>query len=147
MNTFNKKSFFGNAGGFPAILDDIFNTSISDILGGDFTFGHPAVNIIEEDGHYLLEVAAPGLTKEDFEINIEKDHLVVRAEKSSEKSEEEEGKFTRREFNYGSFNRKFYLPENIDRDSIEASYDNGLLAIRLDKKTKAESVSHTIKVK
>ena len=84
---------------------------------------------------YTSQLAAPGLQKSDFNINIENDYLVISAEKKTEKEETgNEGKFTRREFNYSSFKRSFQLDENINREGIAASYENGVLSITLPKK-------------
>jgi len=91
----------------------------------------PAVNVIEGDRAYEIEVAAPGLVREDFRINIEKDLLTVSSEK---KAGDQEGRFMRREFAYSAFKRSFYLPENIDTEQISASHNNGILTINLPRK-------------
>jgi HSP20 family protein len=115
-------------------IDNLFNSSLADVMGNDYTFTHPSVNITDEPNHFLMELAAPGLEKKDFKLEIENDHLVVSAEKKSEKEESEKGKFTRREFNYTSFKRSFYLDETINREAISAAYENGVLKITLPKK-------------
>ncbi|MCM2301592.1 MAG: Hsp20/alpha crystallin family protein [Flavobacteriaceae bacterium] len=94
----------------------------------------PAVNIKEHKDTFEIEVAAPGLTKKDFKVKIENDLLMISAEKTSKKEEKEEG-FSRREFNYSSFNRSIALPESVNMDKkIDAHYENGILNIVLTKK-------------
>ncbi len=116
-------------------IDTLFNTTLADAMGTDFTNSSPSVNIVEHDANYTMQLAAPGLQKSDFSINIENDYLVISAEKQTEKEETgNEGKFTRREFNYSSFKRSFQLNENINREGIAASYENGVLSITLPKK-------------
>lgn len=94
----------------------------------------PAVNIKEHKDTFEIEVAAPGLTKKDFKVKIENDLLMISAEKTSKKEEKEEG-YSRREFNYNSFNRSIALPESVNMDKkVEAHYENGILKIVLNKK-------------
>jgi HSP20 family protein len=94
----------------------------------------PAINIKEKKDTFEIEVAAPGLTKKDFNVKIENDLLMISAEKTSKKEEKEEG-YSRKEFNYSSFNRSIALPESVNMDKkIEAHYENGILNIVLTKK-------------
>src|SRR6187402_1600621 len=89
-------------------IDTLFNTTLADAMGTDFTVSSPSVNIVEDDKQYVMQLAAPGLQKTDFNINIENDYLVISTEKKTEKEEtSNNGKFTRREFNYSSFKRSF----------------------------------------
>jgi HSP20 family protein len=116
-------------------IDTLFNTTLADAMGSDFTISSPSVNIVEHDTNYTMQLAAPGLEKADFSINIENDFLVISAEKKTEKEETaKEGRFTRREFNYSSFKRSFQLDDNINREGISATYENGVLNITLPKK-------------
>lgn len=130
-------------------VDTLFNTTLADVIGNDFTVTHPSVNIVDQDNHFLMELAAPGLEKSDFNIAIENDNLVISVEKKSEKEETEKGKFTRREFNYSAFKRSFYLDEKINREGISASYENGVLRITLPKKdeTWKKPSAKTIEIK
>ncbi|MBP6679697.1 MAG: Hsp20/alpha crystallin family protein [Saprospiraceae bacterium] len=131
-------------------IDTLFNTTLADAMGTDFTNSSPSVNIVEHDAHFTMQLAAPGLQKSDFNINIENDYLVISAEKKTEKEETgNEGKFTRREFNYSSFKRSFQLDENINREGIAASYENGVLSITLPKKeeTWKKTGTTTIEIK
>jgi len=129
-------------------FDEVFNRSISDFVGSDFVMNMPSVNIVENEAGYRLDLAAPGLTKDEFKIDIEKDRLFVSAQKETAE-EKVEGKFTRKEFNYNSFKRSFFLPKSIDREAIEANYENGVLSIVLPKKEEVviEEKGRTIEIK
>ena len=96
----------------------------------------PATNITENEQAFLLEMAVPGFSKEDFKINLEKDILTVSSQKEkNEKHEEKNDKAYRmREFGRRNFCRSFSLPEAVDKDSIKAEYQNGILMITLPKK-------------
>ena len=123
---------------FDDVFDDFFGRSLSDVFGTEFTTSTPSVNIIEKDGSYEIEVAAPGLTKEDFNVEIDKDRLTISATKESH-SDESKDKFSRREFNYSSFKRSFHLSKDIDKDSINATYVDGVLRIDLRKTEEAKN--------
>lgn len=126
-----------NKSNLPSILDNMLSKSLSDIVGNDFTTSMPSVNIIEEEESFMIEVAAPGLSKGDFNLKIDDDSLIVSAKKETKSESGEKGKFTRREFNYTSFKRSFTLPETVDQEAINAEYNNGVLFITLNKKTEA----------
>ena len=118
-------------------MDNFFNRSISDMVGTDFTLSYPSVNVIENESAFILELAAPGLEKTDFDIKVENDSLVISAKK--EKVEEtRDGKYSRREFNYSEFKRSFSIPDTINKESVAAQYENGVLKINLNKNTKEE---------
>lgn len=129
-------------------FDEIFNRSISDFVGSDFVMNMPSVNIVENETGFTLELAAPGLVKDDFKIDIEKDRLFVSA-KNESTEEVTEGKFTRNEFNYSSFKRSFFLPKSIDREAILASYTNGVLSVVLPKRAEVviEEKGRTIEIR
>jgi len=93
----------------------------------------PRVNIFETDDAYRIELAAPGLKKEDYKIQLNNDVLSISAEKSETKTDESE-KCTKKEFSYTSFSRSFTLPESADKDSISAKTDDGILKISVKKK-------------
>ena len=119
----------------------MFNDLFHDFFGGlavnqNRSFS-PLVNIIETDEHFKLELAAPGLTKEDFKINIENDVLSISAEKKNEQSEKTE-KYTRKEFSFSSFKRSFTLPDFADAEKISAVYENGVMALVIPKKEDAK---------
>lgn len=93
----------------------------------------PAVNVSETDQGYQLEVAAPGMKKDDFDVEVKDGVLTISSETRSER-EEEENNYTRREFSYSSFTRSFVLPEQVEADHIKASYRDGILYLDLPKK-------------
>lgn len=111
----------------------------------EFVKKQPAVNIVESSDHYRIEVAAPGLAKEDFKITLENEILSISAQKNRETQVEKEN-FTRREFDFFEFTRSFTLHDTIDQNSIQAAYDNGILTITLSKKAEAKAVNKTIEV-
>ncbi len=126
----------------PVVLDNM----IENFLGRDFipsVFGNewvnktPAANVVETQDSFRVEVAAPGMKKEDFKINVENDLLAISAEKQTENKDETE-KFTRREFNHGKFTRTFTLPETVDAEKISAQYVDGLLKLTLPKKEESK---------
>ena len=123
---------------FTNLLDDVFNRSISDLVGSDFAVTTPSVNVSEDNENVVLEVAAPGLDKKDFNITVEKDQLIISATKEAQAEDKEEGKWTRKEFNYQSFKRSFHLSDKIETDKIEAEYNNGILKLVLPKKAEAK---------
>lgn len=102
-----------------------------------FSGSVPAVNVVESKEGFRIEVAAPGLQKSDFKLNLEKNQLTISAQKE-QKSEENEEKYTRREFKYTSFQRTFTLPNSVDGEKIEATYSDGILNIALPKREEAK---------
>lgn len=96
----------------------------------------PSVNVIEQDKGYLIEVAAPGLKKEEFNIELDNKLLKISSEKKLEEEVKNE-KILRREFNYCSFKRTFSLPDTVDVDKINAKHENGILSIYIPKKEEA----------
>ena len=111
-------------------IDDFFNKSISEVIGSDFTINAPALNVVQNEDITLLELAAPGLEKSDFKILIEDDRLTVSVAKKQEEVVTK-GKYTRREFDYQSFSRSFLLPDTIDQENIQATYELGVLRLEL----------------
>jgi len=120
---------------FPSIIDELLKP---DWLGGiqNVNTNVPAVNIKETDSSFGIELAAPGKKKDDFNIEIDHNVLTISSEEKVEK-EESEGKYTRREFSYASFRRAFTLPETVNTDHINASYENGVLHVALPKREEA----------
>jgi len=118
----------------PAYWDDFFNDRVFNQLNSRDCNGKiPAVNVSEDETGYTIEVAAPGIAKEDFNIEIENDLLTISTE-LKENSEEQKQNFLRREFNYQSFKRIFQLPETINQDQINAAHEAGILTLTLPKK-------------
>ncbi len=105
----------------------------------------PAVNIKEEKDKFVLELAAPGMKKDDFKINLDNYQLTISAETRDEKKEKEDS-YTRREFVYNSFSRSFTLPKSVDIDKIKADYRNGILDIVLPKKEEETKLTKQIKI-
>ena len=122
---------------FPAFFDDFFRR---DWPGRDMvTFTQPAVNIIEKDDEYMVELAAPGMKKKDFNVELEEQVLTISYEKKEEKEDkDEEGRFAKREFNYTSFSRSFVLPKSIESEKIKGEYKDGVLKLIIPKKEEAK---------
>mgnify|MGYP003301158454 CR=1 FL=1 len=100
-------------------------------------FATPAVNIIEKDNQFDIQVAAPGMTKDDFKISInDNNELVILLEKKNEdeQKDEQKGKWLRREFSYASYSQSFTIPDEVEEDRITAKMENGVLNILLPKK-------------
>ena len=124
------------------MLDDFFTNDLFDWKMKNFSLTDttlPAVNIKELDEKYLVELAAPGMKKEDLKINVEGQMLRISCDKSHEnKEEDEDKKYMRREFSYQSFMRSFTLPKTVDADKIVASYRDGILSLEIPKKEEAK---------
>ena len=127
---------------FPTI-----NSMFDNFFADDDTFftrwrngsNFPSVNVKDEEKCFCLEVAAPGLNKEDFKIEINKGVLTISSETEREEKEEKDN-YTRREFSYSSFSRSFWLPEGVREEDIEASYNDGILKVSVPKKDVAPKV-------
>lgn len=117
-------------------FDSIFDNFWSGDLWSGFATGTtiPAVNIKETDNKYEVQVASPGLKKEDFNIDIDHNVLTISSEKKEEKEEKDGEKITRKEFSFTSFKRSFSIPENVDTSKINATYNDGILTLDLPKK-------------
>jgi HSP20 family protein len=123
----------------PGLWDEFFGKEFNNGLSEDrSTLNIPAVNVRENNDNYMIEVAAPGLEKKDFHIDLENNLLTISSEKEFKQEEENDGKFVRREFGYSSFKRSFTLPESIDSEKIGASYKEGVLHITIPKKEEAK---------
>jgi len=127
--------------------DTVFDTNGGSLMSTFNPINIPAVNIVENKNHFELSLAAPGMKKNDFKIDVEGNTLTVSAENEENKEETNE-KYTRKEFNYTSFSRSFSLPDGVNKDKIDASYENGLLKLVLPKTEEAKRVaSRQISVK
>lgn len=98
----------------------------------------PAVNVKETEKTFEIELAAPGLTKKDFEISVDNGMLTISSEKKEEK-EEKEKNYTRKEFSYSSFSRSFTLPESVNEEDVKAYYEDGILRLHIAKKAMGTS--------
>ena len=105
----------------------------------------PSVNITENGNHYNVSLAAPGLKKDDFKIDIDGNMLTISSEKE-EKKEEKDEKYTRKEYNYSSFSRSFTLPEDVKQDGIDAKYEDGILTLKLPRKEDAKKATVTKRI-
>ena len=131
----------------PSIFNDFFDNEW--MVKANATA--PAINVIETEKAYKVELAAPGMTKEDFNVRIdEENNLVISMEKKTENKEEKKGgRYLRREFSYSKFQQTMILPENVDKDHISAQVENGVLNIELPKLSEEEvkKPDRTIEVK
>ncbi|HEX7367864.1 MAG TPA: Hsp20/alpha crystallin family protein [Pelobium sp.] len=128
-------------------FNELFDSLFTDgYLAPKTSHNVPAANVSETEGAYTLDLAAPGLKKEDFKIALDKDVLTVSAEVKTE-SNEEGKKFNKREFSYAAFSRSFTLPDLVDHSKIEASYNNGVLQVTIPKKEEAKILSRQIEIK
>jgi len=135
---------------FPSLIGKSVNNFFDDFLTKDLfdwtdrnfaTLGSnlPSVNLKETDTHLKVEMAAPGMKREDFKVEIDNNTLMISSEKEEEKEEtRKKDNFVRKEFNYQSFYRSFYLPENVDENKIEATYKDGILHVTIAKKPGSE---------
>ena len=120
---------------FPSLFDEFFTRDFGIDLAPR-TYQTPAVNISEKEDAFYLELVAPGKEKKDFDVELEEDTLTI-STSSDSGIVEDDTQFTRREFDYASFNRSFRIPETIDTKSIKANYKNRLLSIVLPKRKEA----------
>jgi len=138
MSNYKFNSFGFNFDDLGKAVDDFVNNiKVNDIFGTDSTKTIPAVNSFEYPKYLELQVAAPGLKKEDFELDIEGDILTVSANVSV-KNESEEIKIKRKEFNYSTFKRTFCLTDKFDYQNIKAKYEAGVLVVTIPKKLAEE---------
>lgn len=129
--------------GFDGVFDSIFtDTFFSDRMMARV----PAVNISESKDNYHLELAAPGLKKEDFKLSLERNVLNISVERSSEDGVQERN-YNKREFSYSSFVRSFTLPDAADENGIEAKYVDGVLRVDIAKREEAKIQSRLIEIK
>ena len=130
---------------FRALLSDFLETN-------DFSKDNywnkewiPAVNVSENDKNYNIEVAAPGMKKEDFKVKVENGVINISAERKEEK-EEKKKNYTRQEYNYNSFSRSFTLPDDVKEDDIKAHYEDGILKLTIARKAIAVSKAKEIAI-
>ncbi len=125
---------------FVNLFEDFFNSELGDWRKGNFAGNDsslPKVNVKENDDEYNIEVAAPGMSKDDFDVNVNNNVLIISSEKKNEENEEKDN-YRRREFSYSSFQRSFTLPDTVDGDNIKAKYENGVLNLVVPKREEAK---------
>jgi HSP20 family protein len=121
--------------GLADMFQNFFDSDFNEFFGRRFS--DPAANIIENPDSFQLDLAAPGMKKDDFKIHLENNILTVSSEVEDEKKEEGKN-YSRKEFYYGSFSRSFTLPKIVDLDKIQADYSDGILKVILPKKEEAK---------
>jgi HSP20 family protein len=117
------------------LMSNFFENELGDFFGKRFT--DPSANIVETKDGFMLEIAAPGLKKDDFKIHLENSVLTISADIEDEKKEEGKN-YTRKEFYYGSFSRSFTLPKTINLEMIKADYQDGILKVSMPKRDEAK---------
>jgi HSP20 family protein len=125
----------------PGLFDHLFDNDLFDWSNRNYSTTNttlPAVNIKEGKDGFEVEMAAPGLEKKDFKIELNGDMLTISSEKKVEKETKEEEHFSKREFSYQSFSRTFTLPNTVDEEKINAKYQNGILKVFIPKKEEAK---------
>ena len=131
LPTFTRKSFR------PFYMSNLFDDDFFPVFQNR-TSSMPAVNIREDEKNYNLELAVPGMEKKDLKIDINEDVLTISSESKQETEENKDG-YKRKEFSFSSFCRSFYIPENVNRDAIEANYRDGILTVALPKQEEEKS--------
>lgn len=128
----------------PAFFEDFFKPWNEWFDNGGSAWNHvssiPPVNITENKEDYLVSLAVPGMKKDDFKIDVDGNMMTISSEKGETK-EEKDKRFTRKEYNYSSFSRSFTLPDEINKEKIEAKYEDGVLKLILPKKEEAKKSS------
>lgn len=120
---------------FDSLFNDFFNEDFFPTATRQGLHTLPAVNVREEDGNYQLELAAPGMSRDDFQVEVDRNVLTISSKREDKHEEKDEaGNYTRREFRYHQFSRSFTLPESVDSEGINAKYEDGVLYVLLPKK-------------
>jgi HSP20 family protein len=140
---FNDKRDNALLPGFSDVFDSIFNDSF---FIDRMVTRVPAVNISESENNYHVELAAPGLKKEDFKLNLERNVLTISVEQSSDQQRTDRN-YSKREYSYSSFVRSFTLPDSADHSGIDASYTDGVLKIDIAKREEAKAVRRQIEIR
>ncbi|MFD2573341.1 Hsp20/alpha crystallin family protein [Spirosoma soli] len=126
----------------PSLIENFFGRDMNDFFNSNAPAisNVPAVNVVEHHDGFRIEVAAPGLKKEDFKLNLNHNNLTISAYQETQKEEQDKSneKYTRREFSYSSFQRTFTLPTSVDADNIQANYTDGVLKIEIPKREEAK---------
>ena len=127
---------------FPSFVDEFFGGDIFDSVRNSSVIGNslPAVNVKNHQDHFEVEVAAPGMNKDDFKIEVQNRVLGISSELKEDNNEDNKN-YTRREFNYRSFKRNFTLPKSVNEEKISANYKDGVLRIEIPKQTEERKES------
>lgn len=128
-------------------INDVFDSIFNDTFFNDRMISRvPAVNISETENNYHVELAAPGLKKDDFKLNLERNVLTISVETNAENQDNQKN-YSKREYSYQSFVRTFTLPESADHNSIDATYTDGILKIDIAKREEAKVMRRQIEIK
>jgi HSP20 family protein len=139
LPTISKRSFR------PFYMPNLFDDDFFPVLTNR-TSSMPAVNIREDEKNYFLDLAIPGIDKKDLKIDINEDVLTISSETKNENEESRDG-YKRKEFSYSSFCRNFFIPENVEREQIEANYKDGILSVALPKqKEEKNKITREVKI-
>lgn len=140
MNTLMKRN---GTSAYPSLFGDFPGRGLFDLLD-DFGIGRatdsvtlPRVNIVETGTDYRVEMAVPGMKKEDFRVELDHKTLIIQGERSQEQEADTNGTYTRREFSYSAFRRSFDLPNTVESEGIEATYEDGILRLVVPKREEA----------
>ena len=134
-----------NAAWLPSVFNDLFDTDFMPKANATA----PAINVKETDKAYTVELAAPGMTKEDFNVHInDEGNLIIKMEKKEEKKEEDKSaRYLRREFSYSRFEQTLILPDDVEKDKISARVEHGVLSVELPKQVQEQvKVSRQIEI-
>jgi HSP20 family protein len=139
LPTIAKRSFS------PFYMGSIFDDDFFPVMSNN-TSSMPAVNIKEDETRFVLDLAVPGIDKKDLKIDINEDVLTISSESKNESEENKEG-YKRKEFSFSSFCRSFQIPENVNREKIEANYKDGVLNVSLPKfEEEKNKISRQVKI-
>ena len=148
-----KREYNAQPANFGTVVDQIFQNNLSRFFddsfwgaGSNTDRNKVPVNLRETDTTYEMELVAPGLRKEDFQLNVTRDMLTVSFEETNENKETNQQGWVRQEFRKRSFSRSFHLNDSVDTNGITARYENGILYLSLPKNEKVKQTSKTIKV-
>lgn len=130
---------------FETFVDEDFGIFPNFIRAAQMNKGIPAVNTKETDKGYEIELAAPGMDKSDFDVNLNENVLIISSKKETSKNQEDDG-YTLKEFSYNSFSRSFTLPKDANGEKISAKYENGVLKLELPKLKEAKKSPKMIEV-
>ncbi len=130
------------------MLDNAFNEFLNNNRAARVQTTTPAINVKENQASYEIEMAAPGITKDDFYVSVDKDGVLnIKMEHKDENQQESDAvRYLRREFSYANFEQRLQLPDDIDRDKIMARVEDGVLRIGLPRKTEKEKITKNIEV-
>lgn len=130
------------------LASEIFGQSIGRLFGSDGFMDHaPRVNIVENNDEFRVEMQAPGFDKKDLKVEMVDDVLTIRGEHTEESGQNEDVRWTRREFSRSSFERSFTLPKQVQADAIKAEYVNGVLQLMIPKSEEARPKTRNISIR